>query len=86
LGWKSNFNIATLFIDFFVWVGWAYDCKKVPQNLVIQRRQKCGDTEKRFKNVCIDYLQGCALTSFPIWLPFFGRLIFAHLNTHFGLF
>jgi len=33
-GWKCNFNIATLFIDFFASIGWAYDCRKVTESLV----------------------------------------------------
>ncbi|XP_049865787.1 acyl-CoA Delta(11) desaturase-like isoform X2 [Pectinophora gossypiella] len=40
----NNFvNLTTKFIDFFAWIGWAYDLKTVPKDLVISRMKRTGD-------------------------------------------
>ncbi|CAH2062159.1 unnamed protein product, partial [Iphiclides podalirius] len=36
-------NLTTGFIDFFAWVGWAYDMKTVPDELVRARAGRTGD-------------------------------------------
>ncbi|XP_046406050.1 acyl-CoA Delta-9 desaturase-like [Ischnura elegans] len=36
-------NLTTAFIDFFAWVGWAYDLKKVPVEMVRKRAARTGD-------------------------------------------
>lgn len=36
-------NPTTAFIDFFAWLGWAYDLKSVSANLVRQRVNRSGD-------------------------------------------
>jgi len=38
-----RFNWSTLFIDFFAWIGWAYDLKTVPEKVVRARVQRTGD-------------------------------------------
>lgn len=38
-----NHNWATAFIDFFAWIGWAYDLKTVPERVVLQRVRRTGD-------------------------------------------
>lgn len=38
-----NHNWATAFIDFFAWIGWAYDLKTVPERIVHQRVRRTGD-------------------------------------------
>ncbi|XP_041989098.1 acyl-CoA Delta(11) desaturase-like [Aricia agestis] len=36
-------NLSTLFIDFFAWVGWAYDLKTVPDDVISARAERTGD-------------------------------------------
>ncbi|XP_041989218.1 acyl-CoA Delta(11) desaturase-like [Aricia agestis] len=36
-------NLSTLFIDFFAWVGWAYDLKTVPDDVISARADRTGD-------------------------------------------
>ncbi|KAJ6219713.1 hypothetical protein RDWZM_005525 [Blomia tropicalis] len=43
LGYRYNFNITTLLIDFFEWCGLAYDLKKPPPHLIKARMGRSGD-------------------------------------------
>jgi len=36
-------NWSTMFIDFFAWIGWAYDLKSIPWNVVKDRVKRTGD-------------------------------------------
>jgi len=36
-------NPTTLFIDFFSWIGWVYDRKIVPQEMIEKKKLKCGE-------------------------------------------
>lgn len=36
-------NFTTAFIDFFAWIGWAYDLKTVPIEMVKKRAARTGD-------------------------------------------
>jgi stearoyl-CoA desaturase (delta-9 desaturase) len=38
-----HYNFTTAFIDFFAWLGWAYDLKTVSENVVAQRAERTGD-------------------------------------------
>ncbi|CAL8145713.1 unnamed protein product [Orchesella dallaii] len=38
-----SFNWTTGLIDFFAWIGWAYDMKTVPKKVILQRIQRTGD-------------------------------------------
>lgn len=38
-----KFNLTTMFIDFFAWIGWAYDRKKVSKAMVQMRKERTGD-------------------------------------------
>ncbi|KAG8233531.1 hypothetical protein J437_LFUL013547 [Ladona fulva] len=38
-----SLNLTTAFIDFFAWIGWAYDLKTVSSELVQQRAKRTGD-------------------------------------------
>lgn len=40
---NNYLNITTMFIDLFAWIGWAYDLKSVPEDVVKTRAQKTGD-------------------------------------------
>jgi len=38
-----RYNLCTAFIDFFAFVGWAYDLKTVPWKIVLNRVKRTGD-------------------------------------------
>ena len=38
-----SLNVTTAIIDFFSWLGWAYDLKSVPKNVVYDRIRRTGD-------------------------------------------
>jgi stearoyl-CoA desaturase (delta-9 desaturase) len=38
-----RYNLTALFIDFFAWIGWAYDLKTVPEKVVRDRVNRTGD-------------------------------------------
>ncbi|XP_053604755.1 acyl-CoA Delta(11) desaturase [Plodia interpunctella] len=40
---NNRLNVTTKFIDFFAWLGWAYDLKTVPQEAVEKRMARTGD-------------------------------------------
>ncbi|CAG2113062.1 unnamed protein product, partial [Medioppia subpectinata] len=37
------FNLGTLFIDFFAWLGWAYDMRRASTEMVDQRKKRTGN-------------------------------------------
>ncbi|XP_037296294.1 acyl-CoA Delta(11) desaturase-like [Manduca sexta] len=40
---NNYLNLTTKFIDFFAWIGWAYDLKSVPEDLLQKRMERTGD-------------------------------------------
>lgn len=40
---RYRYNFSAALIDFFAWVGWAYDLKTVPKEIVKQRVLRTGD-------------------------------------------
>lgn len=40
---NHTFNVTKMFIDFFAWVGWAFDLKTVDHEAVARRVGKTGD-------------------------------------------
>ncbi|GBP32240.1 Acyl-CoA Delta(11) desaturase [Eumeta japonica] len=36
-------NLTAKFIDFFAWIGWAYDLKTAPEDLIESRASRTGD-------------------------------------------
>lgn len=44
---NTKFNLATMFINFFAWVGWAYDLKIIPDKVIIARTQRTGDVKPK---------------------------------------
>ncbi|KOB65151.1 Delta11-desaturase [Operophtera brumata] len=40
---NNRLNVSTKFIDFFAWLGWAYDLKSVPDEMVRSRADRTGD-------------------------------------------
>ncbi|XP_047989477.1 acyl-CoA Delta(11) desaturase-like [Leguminivora glycinivorella] len=49
----TKFNTPAAFIDFFAWIGWAYDLKTAEYSVVAKRALRCGDgtfKERELKN------------------------------------
>jgi stearoyl-CoA desaturase (Delta-9 desaturase) len=64
-GWEDNWNPATAFIDFFGWIGWAYDRKVAPTDIIKSRSKRCGDKKIYVRyNYMVDILIGFLTTSF----------------------
>lgn len=40
---NKKLNLTTWFIDFFAWVGWAYDLKKASDEVINSRAKRTGD-------------------------------------------
>nr|ADP21587.1 fatty-acyl CoA Z/E11-desaturase [Yponomeuta evonymella] len=40
---NNTLNPTTKFIDFFAWIGWAYDLKAVPEDMINNRKSRTGD-------------------------------------------
>lgn len=40
---NNMLNMTTLFIDFFAWIGWAYDLKTAPNKMIEIRANRTGD-------------------------------------------
>ncbi|XP_026749081.2 acyl-CoA Delta(11) desaturase-like [Galleria mellonella] len=40
---NNKLNLTTKFIDFFAWIGWAYDLKTVPKDMIMRRAKRTGD-------------------------------------------
>nr|AGR49312.1 acyl-CoA delta 11 desaturase [Agrotis ipsilon] len=40
---NNYLNLTTKFIDFFAWIGWAYDLKTVSSDVIKSRAQRTGD-------------------------------------------
>jgi len=38
-----RYNITAAFLDFMAWIGWAYDLKTVPREVVMARAARTGD-------------------------------------------
>lgn len=45
-----GFNFSTAFIDFFAYIGWAYDLKMATQEMVVQRAKRTGDGTLQLEN------------------------------------
>jgi len=44
---RYSLNPTTAVIDFFVWLGWAYDCKTVSEEMIQRRVRRSGDGSHR---------------------------------------
>lgn len=54
-------NLTTAVIDFFAWIGWAYDLKSVSDDLIKKRVLRTGDgshqySEERLREKMVDYI------------------------------
>jgi stearoyl-CoA desaturase (delta-9 desaturase) len=43
-----NMNSTKAVIDFFAWIGWAYDLKTVPERIIFSRARRTGDGSHPF--------------------------------------
>jgi stearoyl-CoA desaturase (delta-9 desaturase) len=43
-----NMNTTKAVIDFFAWIGWAYDLKTVPERIIRSRARRTGDGSHPF--------------------------------------
>ncbi len=76
-GWKSNFNLATAFIDLFAYLGLAYDRKVATNSAITARKLRTGEEVIALKkNSFIDYILGTIITTWPLWLTFALRAIY----------
>ncbi|XP_054158435.1 acyl-CoA Delta-9 desaturase-like, partial [Oppia nitens] len=74
LGWKDNFNPATAFIDFFAWIGWAYD-RKTPSPTVVNMRMARTGGYSRLQcrlslsslSILLDFILGLLWITWPLW-------------------
>ncbi|XP_053681796.1 acyl-CoA Delta-9 desaturase [Sabethes cyaneus] len=58
---KYSTNFTTAVIDFFAWLGWAYDLKSVSDELIKKRVLRTGDgthpySEERLREQMVDYI------------------------------
>ncbi len=70
-GWKSNFNLTTLLIDFFEWCGLAYDLKKPTNSLIKRRQERSGDgtyNELIRVNKIFDWIIGIFITTAQLFV------------------
>ncbi|CAG2165820.1 unnamed protein product [Oppiella nova] len=78
-GWKSNFNLATAFIDFFAMLGLAYDLKKASDKTISERQERTGEKIKGLqKNTLLDYMIGLVITIWPLWVTYISRTIYRY--------
>ncbi|CAG2168508.1 unnamed protein product [Oppiella nova] len=80
-GWKDNFNPATAFIDFFAWIGWAYDRKVPPKTIIDARINRTGNMADKYHQMTrfytlIDFVSGLVFITWPLWLSFLLNYIF----------
>ncbi|XP_049873067.1 acyl-CoA Delta(11) desaturase-like [Pectinophora gossypiella] len=40
---NNKLNVTTFFINFFAWIGWAYDLKTAPDDMIRKRVERTGD-------------------------------------------
>lgn len=48
---NNNLNFSTKFIDFFASIGWAYDLKTVPDDIIMNRAIRTGDGTRFLEQV-----------------------------------
>lgn len=73
LGIGHVFNPATAFIDFFAWMGWAWNLKKADPELVKRRMGSTGNTALAYQKnrVFFEWLTGLATILLPLALMVF---------------
>lgn len=85
LGYKYNFNITTLLIDFFEWTGLAYDLKKPTTKMIESRKAKTGDgTDNRLtrRTKLSDWAMGMLVTMSQLILALTSRFIVLFIKRH----
>ncbi|KAJ6220506.1 hypothetical protein RDWZM_006318 [Blomia tropicalis] len=82
LGASKVFNLATMFINFFAWIGWATELKKVDPETIRKRIQKTGDLSAQYSpnHWLREWVGGLLVSLSPLYIPFlvkYGYLYFA---------
>ena len=78
LGPYDVYNPGTALIEFFAWLGWAYDLRRAPQTMIEARVKRSGDPTLKIKSSICDVLLGCLVVCLPFWLLWF-RYVFVKL-------
>ena len=68
LGPSDIFNPGAFLIEFFEWIGWAYDLRRAPKPMVEKRSAKMGDSTPRLSSSKMDILLGCITICQPFWI------------------
>lgn len=79
-GWLQSFNLTTLLIDFFAYIGQAEERKKVPKQIVLKRIVRTGDGQFYHRNALFHQLTGILVGSVALWLPSSLRILLNYLN------
>lgn len=85
LGFRYNFNITTLLIDFFEKIGLAYDLKKPSTRMVKARMERSGDgtnnrTIRRAK--LYDWVVGITVTTSQLLISLSLRFVFTTIRLY----
>jgi hypothetical protein len=82
-GWKSNFNVHALFIEFFASIGWAYDLKLVPKIIIDRRKRKTGHINQSRNyvknNPILDWIFGFIASGAIVWIAFPIRILYCYI-------
>lgn len=79
-GWLQTFNLTTLLIDFFAYIGQAEERKTVARQIVQKRLVRTGDGRSYHRNALLHQLTGILLGTIALWLPSSLRILLNYLN------
>jgi stearoyl-CoA desaturase (delta-9 desaturase) len=74
-GWKYNFNFTTLLIDFFAFIGLAYDRKTVSKDMIKNKMARTGDGSAYSRNRLLHWILGIASGTWILWFTFLLRFL-----------
>lgn len=79
-GWLQTFNLTTLLIDFFAYIGQVEERKTVPRHIVQKRVERTGDGLPNQRIALLHQLTGILLGTVAIWLPSSLRILLNYLH------
>jgi hypothetical protein len=70
----------TALIDFFAYIGWAYDLRRAPVDMIVKRKERTGDqseyTESNDRrHPLIHWILGLTLSASVLWILFAIRVL-----------
>ncbi len=81
-GCNNNFNFNTAFINFFALIGWAYDLRKAPKEVIAKRKERTGDNQEcnnpLRKFPILDWIFGMTLSASILWILFILRTLYQY--------